>query len=255
MDFIFKFHYSKVMPKLTKHILGFYHDDKLIGVITLGWGVQPLKTINKLFPSLTSKDYLEIGKMCFDDKMGKNTESQSLSKMFEWVKNNTNVKLIFTWADGCLGKCGYVYQSANMLYGEYIFTDFYLTNSGEKVHPRTSQGLADKGDKKCGHRPTKEYMIKNGWGHYKGKQFRYIYFTCDKKTKKKLLKESTITWNINYPKQNDLQWQKQDLDTGKWEIVKEIGYNKNVTTIANKTAINNKNKVVTYNKAKEFFDL
>ena len=46
IDLIQKTHYSKVMPRLTKHYLGCFLTDKLVGVITLGWGTQPRQTIN-----------------------------------------------------------------------------------------------------------------------------------------------------------------------------------------------------------------
>ncbi len=48
-DFVRQHHYSKVMPRLTKWVLGAYRDDKLIAVITFGWGVRPLHTIKTLF--------------------------------------------------------------------------------------------------------------------------------------------------------------------------------------------------------------
>ena len=88
-EFIQKFHYSPVMPSLTKHFLGFYVDNKLKGVLTLGWGTQPRQTINKMFPGLESKDYFEIGKMCMDDDMPRNSESQMISATVKWMKKNT----------------------------------------------------------------------------------------------------------------------------------------------------------------------
>ena len=45
-QFVSRFHYSPVMPKITKHYLGFYLNDKLRGVLTLGWGVQPKQTFS-----------------------------------------------------------------------------------------------------------------------------------------------------------------------------------------------------------------
>ena len=50
VDYIQARHYSKVMPRLTKHYLGVYNKEELAGVLTLGWGTQPLQTIRKLFP-------------------------------------------------------------------------------------------------------------------------------------------------------------------------------------------------------------
>ena len=44
-NFVQERHYSKVMPKLTKHWLGCFLEDELVGVLTLGWGTQPLQTI------------------------------------------------------------------------------------------------------------------------------------------------------------------------------------------------------------------
>ena len=64
VSFMRMYHYSKIMPRLTKHYLGFYMGGELAGVVTLGWGTQPLQTIRKVFPrnKLQSADYLEIGK-------------------------------------------------------------------------------------------------------------------------------------------------------------------------------------------------
>ena len=117
LELIFDNHYSKIMPRLTKHYIGGFVDDVLVGVITLGWGVRPIHTIKILFPSLNRTDYFEIGKMCMDEKMPKNSESVFLSRTIRWLKANTNCKVLFTWADGILGKPGYVYQAANFSYG------------------------------------------------------------------------------------------------------------------------------------------
>ena len=82
-ELVQKHHYSKVMPKLTKHYLGTFIGDKLVGVLTLGWGTQPRQTINKLFTGFTTKDYYEIGKMCMLPEMPKNSESQMLSSIIQ----------------------------------------------------------------------------------------------------------------------------------------------------------------------------
>ena len=132
-EFIQKFHYSPVMPSLTKHFLGFYVDNKLKGVLTLGWGTQPRQTINKMFPGLESKDYFEIGKMCMDDDMPRNSESQMISATVKWMKKNTKCLFLYTMADGIMGKCGYVYQASNFYFGEKYWTQVYLMENGEKL--------------------------------------------------------------------------------------------------------------------------
>ena len=225
-------HYSKVLPKLTKCILGGFIDGELKATMTLGWGTRPVHTIKAIFPSLDSKDYYEIGKMCLTEDLKKNAESQFLSRCIKWVKEfRPEIKIIYTWADGMLGKPGYVYQSANFLYGGFITTDTYLTENGEKVHPRTSQKIDRENNRdthSVGARPTKEFLVEHNWSHWKGRQFRYLVFTCDKRTKRDLLKESPFRWNTDYPKGKDLTWTEKNLSTGKWEERTSIPYDKDV---------------------------
>ena len=232
-EFIMSRHYSPVMPKLTKHYCGYYVDDVLQGVVTFGWSTRPKHTIQKLFPTLDTTDYYEIGKMCMDDSMGKNSETQMLSKVLTWLKQNTTIKFLFTWADGLVGKPGYVYQAFNFLYGGFIWTDTYVTEKGEKVHPRTIQSqLPNTHNYKYGSRPNPKQLKQLRLSRVKGKQFRYI-LPMNKKMRK-FLKQSTVDWNLNYPKDKDLVWKiKRPGDSSytltnimPFKLTKEVEYNK-----------------------------
>ena len=257
LELIFDNHYSKIMPRLSKHFIGGYLDDELVAVMTLGWGVQPLNTIKKLFPSLISKDYYEIGKMCLLEELPRNSESIFISKVFKFVKNNyKQIKLIYTWADGILGKPGYVYQASNFLYGGYITTDLYISKGGEKVHPRTAQGIMNEKDGfDVGRRPDRTFLIKHEWSHYRGKQFRYLYFMCNRREKKNLLKESSVEWDQPFPKHTDLSWKRKNLEDGTWYGVDHINYNGDATIEYNKTALKNKKRTDTIKNARKFFNL
>ena len=234
VDMIQNTHYSKVMPRLTKHYLGCFLEDRLVGVVTLGWGTQPRQTINKMFTGLGTKDYYEIGKMCMLDEMPRNSESQMLSKVVKWMKQNTSNRLfLYTWADGIVGKPGYVYQSFNFLYGGFIWTDTYVTDKGEKVHPRTIQSqLPNTHNYKYGSRPNPKQLKQLRLSRVKGKQFRYI-LPMNKKMRK-FLKQSTVDWNLNYPKDKDLVWKiKRPGDSSytltnimPFKLTKEVEYNK-----------------------------
>jgi len=239
-------HYSPVMPRLTKHWLGIHREEDLIGVVTLGWGTRPLHTIQKIVsPELESKDYYEIGKMCMLDSEPKNSETQMLSQLVRWIKDNCpEVKFLYTLADGIMGKCGSVYQAANFYYGGEYWTDSYMSHRGEKIHPRTTRELCklnwryhyceggpgfnqefkDNHDRKVAAalanntKPPKEqvfwltpeYLDYRGMRKIKGKMFRYIY-PLNKRAKKLLKKSTEITWKIGpgvYPKEDNgaLQW-------------------------------------------------
>lgn len=212
-----KYHYSNTLPKLNKHFIGFYLDDELVGVVTLGWGTRPLHTIKKIFPSLDTKDYYEIGRMCMTEAMPRNSESQMISKLLKWIKTNEpNIKVLFTWADGIMGKPGYVYQACSFLYGGFATSDIYLKD-GVKIHPRQTRALfvKDANDTRKTIRPTYEQMQENNMIHIRGRQFKYLAFLCDKSTKKRLLKECLIELNNDYPKENELKWEIQS-GKGKW---------------------------------------
>ena len=225
-DFIQSLHYSKIMPKLTKHFLGCYFENELVGVLTLGWGTQPKATIAKLFDGLDTKNYYEIGKMCMKEEMPKNSESQMISAVVKWMKVNTPERqFLYTWADGIMGKPGYVYQAANFLYGGFIWTQIYISDKGEKIHPRSARKLCEENvqfklerepDFFVGKKGERIYWLTQDFLDYKnilkvhGKQFRYI-LPLNKKARK-LLKKSNVEWNLNYPKGNDLVWNKSTKD-------------------------------------------
>ena len=224
--FVQKYHYSPVFPRLTKHFLGIYVEEEMVGVLTLGWGTQPLGTIAKLFPQFSTKDYYEIGKMCLSDELPKNSESQMLKSVVSWIKINCpNVKLLYTLADGIMGKAGYVYQASNFYYGGEYWTDSFITNTGEKVHPRTMKTVLadnlkwlqdnDPNNEQLQEReklfwPTVEYLDSIKWSRVKGKMFRYFYPLSKKSNK--LLNDSPVWERKNYPKDTDLAWKIQTTE-------------------------------------------
>ena len=209
IEFVQKYHYSPVMPKLTKHFLGFYLDGELRGVLTLGWGTQPRQTINKMFPGLESKDYYEIGKMCMDDDMPRNSESQMISATIRWMKENTNCLFLYTMADGIMGKCGYVYQASNFYFGEKYWTQVYMMENGEKLHPRSTKKLCIENAIFSGREKifwmTTDFMKFKGIRMINGYMFRYIY-PLNKKAKKLMKNGSSLNWSREYPKDKDLEW-------------------------------------------------
>ena len=219
LEMVRRYHYSDTLPKINRHFLGFYRGGGLVGVMTLGYGTRPRHTIQRLFPSLDTKDYYEIGRMCMTDEMPRNSESQMISACVKWLKrNDPQIKVLFTWADGILGKPGYVYQACSFEYAGYIESEIYLMN-GTKLHPRKmkKQFQTDVNDKRVTIRPSLQQMREMGIEHYKGRQFRYFKFLCSKPQRTLLRKEQLIPTEHTYPKASELKWRKKNLVTGKWE--------------------------------------
>lgn len=241
-SFIQKYHYSAVFPKLTKHWLGVFLDNKIVGAITLGWGTQPKQTIKKLFPCYDTKDYLEIGKMCMNDDMPKNSESQMMKELIKWLKiNKPDLSLLYTMADGIMGKAGYVYQASNFYYGGEYWTDIFLTKDGEKVHPRSMKNILIQNAIFDGVEKlwwaTPDYMKTIGMNRIKGKMFRYMYPL--NKFANKLLISNEWTRG-NYPKEENLKWKKQ-ISKGKYEFI-------NMPSFNNKAIVVNKKNIEQFNK-------
>lgn len=220
IEFIQKYHYSKVMPRINKHFLAWKKDYKIQGIITLGWGTQPLQTIKKLFPHLITEDYYEIGKMCFHPDLNENkaTGSQIISQLVNWMKLYTDKKLLYTLADGIVGKVGYVYQASNFLYGGHYWTDIYMSDEGEKIHPRSAKELLKENaifeGKKKVFWLTHDFCEERGIKRIRGKMFRYM-MPMNKKVRKMLLQSG---WSLDYPKDYDLQW-KMRIGKGKYEYI------------------------------------
>ena len=219
LEMIQKYHYSNTLPRINKYFLGFFLEKKLVGVITLGWGTRPRHTIQRIFPSLDTKDYLEIGRMCMTEEMPRNSESQMLSQLVKWIRKNIpELKILFTWADGMLGKVGYVYQASNFIYAGYSDGEMYMKD-GVKIHVRQMKSfLIPEGhnDVRITVRPTVEQMRKYNILHFKGKQYRYLMFLCGKQEKKRLLDECLIDLGLPRPKDDDLSWRVKNRTTGKW---------------------------------------
>ena len=219
LEMIQKYHYSNTLPKLNKYFIGFYLDDELVGVVTLGWGTRPRHTIQRIFPSLDTKDYLEIGRMCMTEEMPRNSESQMISQLVKWLKQNKpEIKILFTWADGMVGKVGYVYQASNFIYAGFSGGEMYMKD-GVKIHVRQMKSFllppGVKDDRKTV-RPTLAQMRQYNIEHFRGKQYRYLMFLCDKREKKRLLRECLIDLSLPRPKDDDLSWTIKDKNTGAW---------------------------------------
>jgi hypothetical protein len=162
IEFIRKHHYSKILPRITKYYLGVIEKGEIKGIVTLGYGTQPLGTIKKIFykHDFITKDYIEIGKMCFDPSLNNsNFGSMFMSVLIKWVKNNLKeVHYLYTLADGIMGKAGYVYQASNFKYLGSFKTSVYMDNdTKEKIHPRSAKKLCDENAKHEGKKSVLAY--------------------------------------------------------------------------------------------------
>lgn len=234
VNFIRKYHYSKILPRITKEYIGFFEDDKLFGVVTLGWGTQPLQTIRKIFykNDFKTKDYIEIGKMCFLPQMNGNKAygTQVLSALVKYLRKNKDYKFLYTMADGIMGKVGYVYQAASFIYlGDFKTSVYMDTVSGEKIHPRSAKELCKENALFSGKQKvfwlTQDFCQTKGIIKINGKMFRYIFPLT--KEAKKIIVQYEEYQKKPYPKEKDLMFEKRLL-SGKYEPIPMPSFNMKV---------------------------
>lgn len=233
VNFIQKYHYSKIMPRITKYYLGFYEEEQLKGVITLGWGTQPLQTIKKIFyqDDLFTTDYIEIGKMCFlPECNGSNFGSKAISALINWIKQNTSVLFLYTLADGIMGKCGYVYQASNFIYiGKFKTSVYRDKQTGEKIHPRSAKNLLKENALYIN--KDKVFWLTDDFCQHKkidkisGYMFRYI-FPLNKRARR-IFKKYTEYQNLKNPKDSDLRYYRR-IVSGKFEEINQPCFNMDV---------------------------
>lgn len=215
--FINKNHYSQILPRLTKYYLGVYDEDVFCGVITLGYGTQPLGTIRKIFykDELITTDYLEIGKMCFSKNVNgdKSFGSRCISCLVKWLKTNLKtVMFLYTMADGIMGKAGYVYQASSFIYLGSFWTSVYMDNeTKEKIHPRSAKKLCIENalfeNKQKVFWLTQSFCEKKNISKIDGLMFRYILPL--NKNAKKIIEKYEEYKNVPYPKEKDLLFKKR----------------------------------------------
>jgi hypothetical protein len=113
-DFIQKWHYSKsVNGVMTRYCFGLYDKDTLIGACIFA----PLGMANvwKRYAK-KSEDVIELRRLCCTDNAPKNTESYFIGKCIKWLKNNTNIKTIVSYADNHYSHTGIIYKATNFIF-------------------------------------------------------------------------------------------------------------------------------------------
>lgn len=129
-EFVEKWHYSKsINGVMASYCFGLYDGDKLIGAMI--YGKLGMANAWKKYGSKES-DVIELRRLCCIDDTPKNTESYFIGKTLRWLKNNTNVKIVVSYADCNHGHTGIIYRATN-------FTLLGKT-SGGKIIIRLSDG-------------------------------------------------------------------------------------------------------------------
>lgn len=127
-EFIEKWHYSKSINGLRiSHCFGLFYEtdgvETMIGAMV--YGKFAMSGVWKKYGE-TEDDSLELRRLAMIDSTCRNAESYFISQTLKWIKNNTNVKVIISYADAFHGHEGIIYKASN-------FTNIGMTSKSRMI--------------------------------------------------------------------------------------------------------------------------
>ena len=128
-------HYSHKATKNSFLSFLVYYKDKVAGALQVGYGINPRKK-----GTLNPDEVREFDRMWLSDDMPKYSETITLSLLHHYLRKvHPEIKYLISYADNSsdVGNEGTIYKAANYKLIDKIKSDFYILESGERVHPVT----------------------------------------------------------------------------------------------------------------------
>lgn len=133
--FIEKWHYSgSINGVRITHAFGLYSGADLIGAMIYG-GVGMANAWRKF--ASCEKDVIELRRLCCIDNTPKNTESYFIGKTLKWLKRNTKVKIVLSYADASQGHSGVIYRASNFQHVGMTSPGRVILWNGKQYHDKT----------------------------------------------------------------------------------------------------------------------
>jgi len=113
-DFVENNHYSKSINGVrSSYCFKLLDDNTIIGAAIFG-GLGMANNWKKFADS--DDKVIELRRLCCIDDTLKNTESYFISRCIRWLKQNTEIEIIVSYADPNYGHSGIIYRAANFNY-------------------------------------------------------------------------------------------------------------------------------------------
>ena len=189
-DSVFRYHYSRKMPRGKLAKIGVWEGEKFIGVVIYGRGASP-KVLQKHAGLDDNRHFVELCRVALSKHENHVTKIISISiKLLR--KMNPNLKAIVSFADTKQGHLGKIYQAGNWDYVGLgaLGTESYIIY-GTETHKKTMDRYQKKFSRlvkqenyaKTFHEYLKEYLDPNIKIIKGSPKHKYIY-CLDTETKK-----------------------------------------------------------------------
>lgn len=135
-DFIEKWHYSHNINGV-KHSYCFKMslNNEIIAACIFG-GIATKGVWEKY--SDKEENIIELRRLCCIDDTPKNMESFFIGKCLKWLKNNTKIKRVLSYADYTYGHSGIIYKATNFKLLGQTKGNYVIDFNGRLYHTRTT---------------------------------------------------------------------------------------------------------------------
>lgn len=136
VDFVEHWHYSKNVNGLTTDYCFKLLDVEgdLIGAMI--YGKIAMANVWKKYVE-KEKDLIELKRLCCIDNTPKNTESYFIGYTLRWLKKNTNIKTIISYADMTYSHKGIIYKASNFVHYGMTAKGKVIMYNGKRYHDKT----------------------------------------------------------------------------------------------------------------------
>ncbi len=170
-DFIEEHHYSKSINGLmVSHSFGMYYKDELIGAMIYG-GLAMANAWRKYGES--PEDVIELRRLVLVDDTLRNAESYFIGKTLRWLKSNTRIKKVVSYADPNYGHSGIIYQATNFEHVGMTSPGRVIWWDGKKYHDKAIR-TKYKGELKPFAKRLKD-ALERGEAYYAKQEPKHIY--------------------------------------------------------------------------------
>jgi hypothetical protein len=141
-QFLEHWHYSKSTAALIqRHVFKLMYEADIIGAMVYGH----LAMVNawKKYAD-NPDDVIELRRLCCIDKTPRNTESYFIGKTIRWLKKNTDIKRIVSYADPFHGHEGTIYKASNFEHRGMTSPGKVIMLNGKKYHDKCVRDINKK---------------------------------------------------------------------------------------------------------------
>ncbi|HNI27418.1 MAG TPA: hypothetical protein PLJ29_13720 [Leptospiraceae bacterium] len=118
-------------------------------------------------------DLIELKRLCCIDKTPKNTESYFIGNTLRWLRKNTDIRIVISYADTTYLHEGTIYKASNFVHSGMTAKGRIIIYNGKRYHDKTIR-TRHKGKLKAFASEIKT-ALQNGKAHYVNTSGKHIY--------------------------------------------------------------------------------